>query len=150
MRLLSGLQPFQAGGDPGLTGRRSKTAGEFPENISYNTGMDAETDKELKLLFKDAGFETEKTVARFDVNELSVNIYFKRGMGYPDGNGRIGRGGLDVAGYLKANGLLAAELINRKYYCPFDTFLQIFLPPAFGLKIMARLGGKPERSGTSF
>ena len=107
--------------------------------------MDAEIDKALKLLLKDAGFETEKTVAVFDENTWSVNVYFKNSMG-----GWNGRSGWDIVRYLKANGLFAAEFIKQVKYNVFNTFLQIQMPPSFGFKDRARLGGKPWRCGTSF
>lgn len=103
--------------------------------------MDVEINKALKILFKDAGFETEKTVAKFDEANFAVNIYFKKD------TCRKGLGCLDIIRCLKANGLLAAELINKKYYCAFTDFLQIFLPLSFGFEIKARLSGKPHRRG---
>ena len=108
--------------------------------------MDAEIDKALKLLLKDAGFETEKTAAKFDDMSWSVIVSFKKDACCQS------RGGWDVVEYIRKNGLLAAELINKGYYSVFTSCLQIQLPMLFLFDdgVYKRLGGKPERSGTSF
>ena len=95
--------------------------------------MDAEIDKELTLLLKDAGFETEKTVAKFDPRSMSIYVYFKKGQGHLFCRSTP-RGGWDVAGYIKKNGLFAADFLNNGHYNVYGTYAQIFLPLTFGSK----------------
>ena len=95
--------------------------------------MNAKFNKELTLLFKDAGFETEKTVAVFDPRSISVYVYFKKGQGYPVYSAMT-RGGWDVVRYIKANRLLAADFLHNGHYNVYGTYAQIFLPLTFGSK----------------
>ena len=101
--------------------------------------MDVEIKKALKLLFRDAGFETEKTVAKFDDMSWSVIVSFKKDACCQSS------GGWDVVEYIRKNGLLAAELINKGYYSVFTTCLKIQLPVLFGFddSVCKQLNGKP-------